>query len=133
MDANTKVLVVETNPHNQTSKAWTGATTVGEVIVLVDVMTANKVTQPIDFLLANAGINMSLFNDSEGDFDATAFDNFVAQQPIKAHFQAAIDCAASDGHVISTYWSAQEALDDGAPRYMSEDAFATAIGLAFPL
>ena len=51
--------------------------------------------------------------------------------PIEAHFEAAIDCAGDDGHIIKVYWSKEDALNDGAPRYMSDEDYAKCVGLVF--
>lgn len=131
LNSTTPCLVTEVNPHRQTSTAWTGATTVGEVISIIEQKTAFSVTQPQEFLLKNAGKSHADFLDAEGDFDGDAYNAWEAKQPIEAHFDAAIDCESSDGHIIRVYFTQDEALNGGAPRYMNEEKFEQAVNLVF--
>lgn len=127
----TPVLIVEVNPHRQSSTAWTGATTVGEVIRLIRDTTSFKNEKPDDNLRSNAGVELSSFIDSDGEFDSDAYNAWEEAQPIEAHFEAAIDCAGNDGHNIKVYWSKDDALKDGAPRYMDAEVYEKAVGVVF--
>ena len=69
MEQNTKVCVVETNPHRQTSCVWTGATTAAEVIEAMNKVTAFSAVQPADFLDLNNNFNPDDFSDDNGEID----------------------------------------------------------------
>ena len=131
MEQNTKVCVVETNPHNQTSCTWTGAPTVAEVIDVMNKETAFSAAQPADFLHLNDNFNPNVFLDEDGQIDFDKVTEWEKTLPIEAHFQAAIDCAADDGHTINVYWTREEAEEAGAPRYMSNDVYKEKIDLIF--
>lgn len=131
LNATTPCLVTEVNPRRQTSTVWTGATTVGEVISIIAQKTASSVTQPQEFLLKNAGKSLTDFLDAEGDFDGEKYNAWADALPIQAHFDAAIDCEGDDGHAIRVYFTKDDALKDGAARYMSEDKFEQAVNLVF--
>lgn len=131
MEQNTKVCIVETNPHHQTSCVWTGATTVVEVISVVAQETAFKTTQPTEFLRKNNGFKAANFFDADGDIDWDKVSEWENSLPIEAHFQAAIDCSADDGHTINVYWTRQEAEEAGAPRYMSEEEYTQKLDVVF--
>ena len=123
MEKNTKVCIVETNPHRQTSCVWTGTPTVGEVIDIVNEETASSTVQPVQFLHSNNKFNPADFLDEDGAVDYDKVTEWEYSLPIEAHFQAAIDCAADDGHIISVYWTREEAEEAGAPRYMTDEAY----------
>ena len=123
MNSNTNVCIVEINPHRQTSSVWIGATTVGEVISLVARETAFKTTQPTEFLQKNNNFDYADFLDADGEIDFEKATDWENSLPIEAHFQAAIDCAADDGHEILIYWTREEAEEAGAPRYMTDEAY----------
>ena len=131
LNSNTPVLVVEINPHLQTSTTWLGCMTVGDVISVVNQKTAFSTTQPQEFLLKNAGKTLEDFTDADGDFDGNACLDWENSQSTEAHFDAAIDCESSDGHIIRVYFTQDEALNDGAPRYMSEEQYEQAVNLVF--
>lgn len=131
LTSKTPCLVTEVNPHRQSSSVWTGATTVADVIDIVGQTTAFKVTQPGEFLLKNAAQSLENFVGADGEFDGDAYNTWERSQPIEAHFEAAIDCSADDGHVINVYWTKDEAIEAGAPRYMSEEKFEQAVNLVF--
>lgn len=131
MESNTKVCIVETNPHRQTSCVWTGATTVAEVISMVDQQTAFKTTQTAEFLQKNNNFDYTNFLDADGEVDFDKVNEWEKSLPIEAHFQAAIDCSADDGHKIEVYWTRAEAEEAGAPRYMSEEEYAQKLDLIF--
>ena len=131
LNSKTLCLVTEVNPHRQTSTVWTGATTVGEVIRIITQKTASSVTKPQEFLLKNAGKSLTDFLDAEGDFDGDAYTTWETVQPIQAHFDAAIDCEGDDGHAIHVYFTKDEALNEGAPRYMSEEKFEQVVNSVF--
>ena len=131
MNSNTKVCIVEINPYRQTSTVWTGATTVGEVISIVAQETAVKNTQPSEFLQKNNGFNPANFLDEDGDVDFGRVSEWENSFPIEAHFQAAIDCSADDGHTIEVYWTRQEAEEAGAPRYMSDEEYFAKLDTVF--
>ena len=132
MEPNTKVFVVEINPHRQTSCVWTGATTVGEVISLINENTAFSTVQPVQFLHLNNKFNPADFLDENGEVDYDKVTEWENSLPIEAHFEAAIDCAADDGHIIRVYWTREEAEEAGAPRHMSDEAYKQKINLIFP-
>ena len=123
MEQNTKVCVVETNPHNQTSCVWTGAPTVAEVIDAMNKETAFSAVQPADFLDLNNNFNPNDFLDADGEVDWGKVAKWEKTLPIEAHFQAAIECAENGGHIIRVYWTREEAEEAGAPHYMSNDAY----------
>ena len=123
MEQNTKVCVVETNPHNKTSCVWTGATTVKEAILIINENTAFSAVQPADFLHLNNNLNPNDFLDADGEVNCDKVAEWENALPIEAHFQAAIDCAADDGHIIRVYWTREEAEEAGAPHYMSEEEY----------
>ena len=131
MNSNTKVCIVETNPHRQTSCIWIGATTVGEAIAIVKQEESFSSVQPSGFLQKNNGFNPADFLDSEGDVDFDKVAEWENSLPIEAHFQAAIDCAADDGHTINVYWTREEAEEAGAPRYMSEEEYSAKLDTVF--
>lgn len=131
LNSKTPCLVTEVNPHRQSSTVWTGATTVADVIAIVEQTTAFKVTQPGEFLLKNARQSLENFIGADGDFDGDAYNAWETAQPIDAHFEAAIDCARDDGHTVSVYWTREAALDAGAPRYMSDEQYIKAVDLVF--
>ena len=131
MEQNTKVFVVETNPHNQTSCTWTGAKTVAEVIDAVNKETAFSAVQPADFLHLNNNFNPNDFLDKDGDIDFNKVTEWENSLPIEAHFKAANACAADDGHIIRVYWTREEAEEAGAPRYMSDEDYKLKIDLIF--
>ena len=131
MNSNTNVCIVEINPHRQTSCVWTGATTVAEVISILAQETAFKTTQPSEFLQKNNNFNPADFLDKDGDIDFDKVTEWENSLPIEAHFQAAIDCAADDGHEIRIYWTREEAEEAGAPRYMSEEEYGQKLNLIF--
>ena len=131
MEPNTKVCIVETNPHKQTSSVWTGASTVEEVIAIINEETAFSAVQPVQFLHSNNGFDLNAFLDDNGEVD---YDTVVAWEhslSTEAHFQAAIDCAADDGHTIRVHWTREEAEEAGAPRYMSDEDYKEKIDLIF--
>ena len=132
MEPNTKVCVVEINPHRETSCVWTGATTVGEVISLINENTAFSTVQPADFLRENNGFKFADFVDDSGEVDYDKVTEWEYSLPIEAHFHAAIDCAADDGHIIRVYWTREEAEEAGTPQYMSADVYKQKINLIFP-
>ena len=120
MELNTKVFVVETNPHRQTSCVWTAATTVKEVISIINENTAFCSVQPVDFLHLNNNFDEYDFLDDEGEFDYGKVIEWEDSLPIEEHFQAAIDCEANDGNIINVYWTREEAEEAGAPPYMMD-------------
>lgn len=131
MESNTRVCIVEINPHQQTSCVWTGATTVKEVIDAMNKETAFSVVQPVDFLDLNNNFNLDDFLDADGEVDWGKVTEWENSPPIEAHFQAAIDCAAADGHTIRVYWTREEAEEAGAPRYMSEAVYKDKLDVIF--
>ena len=131
MEQNTKVCIVETNPHRQTSYIWTGATTVKEVIDSMNKVTEFSAVQPADFLDLNNNFNPDDFSDDNGEIDWEKVNDWENSLPIEEHFQAAIDCAANDGHIIRVYWTREEAEEAGAPRFMSDDVYKQKIDLIF--
>ena len=131
MEKNTRVCIVETNPHRQNSCVWTGAPTVGEVIDIVNEETASSTTQPTEFLQKNNNFDYADFLDADGEIDFEKATDWENSLPIEAHFQAAIDCAADDGHEIRIYWTREEAEEAGAPRYMSEEEYGQKLNLIF--
>ena len=131
MNSNTKVCIVEINPHRQTSSVWIGATTVGEVISLVARETAFKATQPTEFLQKNNNFDYADFLDADGEIDFEKATDWENSLPIEAHFEAATDCAENDGHEIRVYWTREEAEEAGAPRYMSEEEYGQKLNLIF--
>ena len=131
MEQNTKVCIVETNPHRQTSCVWTGAPTVAEVIEAINEETAFSAVQPADFLDLNNNFNPDDFSDDNGEIDWEKVNDWENSLPIEEHFQAAIDCAANDGHIIRVYWTREEAEEAGAPRFMSDDVYKQKIDLIF--
>ena len=131
MKQNTKVCIVETNPHNQTSCVWTGATTVAEVIVIINEETSFSSVQPADFLQENKGFKFADFLDDNGEVNYDKVAEWENALPIEAHFQAAIDCAADDGHIIRVYWTREEAEEAGAPSYMSDEDYLNKLELIF--
>ena len=123
MEKNTRVCIVETNPHRQTSCIWTGAPTVGEVIDIVKKETAFSSVQPNDFLHLNNGFKQYDFLDADGEIDLEKVAEWENALPIEAHFEATIECAENDGHTIRVYWTREEAEEAGAPRYMTDEAY----------
>ena len=123
MEKNTRVCIVETNPHRQNSCVWTGAPTVGEVIDIVNEETASSTAQPVQFLHSNNKFNPADFFDEDGAVDYDKVTDWENSLPIEAHFQATIDCSEYDGHIISVYWTREEAEEAGAPRYMTDEAY----------
>lgn len=121
MKKDTQVIVVETTPHRQTSTVWTACPTVGAVIDYMQVKTAFSNTQPYAFLLKNAGKTFEDFTDED---EAEAWQ---VRQTVEDWFEASIDCVRDDGHIVNAYWSKAEAEEAGAPRYMSDEAYAAAL------
>ena len=131
MEPSTRVLIVETNPHKQTSCVWTGTPTVEYLLYIMAQETAFSAVQPVQFLHLNNKLNLADFMDDSGEVDydkVTAWENSL---PIEEHFQAAINCAADDGHTIRVYWTREEAEEAGAPRYMSDEVYKQKIDLIF--
>ena len=131
MEQNTKVCIVETNPHNQTSCVWTGATTVAEVIVIINEETSFCSVQPADFLQENNGFKFADFLDDNGEVNYYKVIEWENALPIEAHFDAAIGCAEDDGHTIRVYWTREEAEEAGAPQYMSNEDYLNKLELIF--
>ena len=131
MEQNTKVFVVETNPHRQTSCVWTGAPTVAGVIETMEQERAFSVVQPVQFLRSNNKFNPADFMDADGEVDFEKVTDWENSLQIEAHFQAAIDCAADDGHIISVYWTREEAEQAGAPQHMIDEVYKQKIDLIF--
>ena len=123
MEQNTKVCVVETNPHNQTSCVWTGATTVAEVIDAMNKDTAFSAEQPIDFLHLNNNFNPDDFLDADGDIDFDKVTEWENSLPIEEHFQEVIECAENDWHIIPVYWTREEDEEACAQRFMNEAVY----------
>jgi hypothetical protein len=94
---------------------------VGEVIDYMQLKTAFSNMQPYAFLLKNAGKTFADFEDEE---EASEWE---AAQTIEEWFEASIDCARDDGHIINVFWTVGEAEEAGAPRYMSDVAYAKAL------
>ena len=120
MEPNTKVCVVEINPHRETSCVWTAATTVGEVIDIVAKETAFSTVQPADFLRENNGFESADFLNDDGEVDYDKVTEWENALPIEAHFDAAIECAADDGNIIRVHWTREEAEEAGTPQYMMD-------------
>ena len=80
---------------------------------------------------SNAGVELSSFIDSDGEFDSDAYNAWEEAQPIEAHFEAAIDCAKDDGHKVDVFWAKESAIEAGAPRYMNEENYLAAVNLIF--
>ena len=131
MEPNTRVCIVETNTHRQTSCVWTGATTVAEVIDAMNKVTAFSAVQPADFLDLNNNFNPDDFSDDNGEIDWEKVKDWENSFPIEAHFKAAIDCAAYDGSTVRVYLTREDAEEAGAPRYMSDDVYKQKIDLIF--
>ena len=131
MELNTRVCIVETNQHKQTSCVWTGAPTVGEVIEAMNKETAFSAVQPADFLDLNNNFDPADFLDADGEVDWERVSEWENSLPIEAHFQAAIECAENYGHIIRVHWTREEAEEAGAPRYMNEDVYKQKIDLIF--
>lgn len=98
---------------------------------MIERMTACSVTQPGEFLLKNNKKTHADFLDADGEFDGDKYNEWAYSLPIDAHFEAALDCAADDGHMVQVFWNKEDALDAGAPRYMGEDKFEQAVNLVF--
>lgn len=131
LNSKTPCLVTEVNPHLQMSSAWLGAMNVGDVIAVVAQKTAFSATQPEEFLLKNNGAELANFLGTDREFDSEKYTAWADALPIQAHFDAAIECEAHDGHTVRVYFTKDEALNGGAPRYMSDAKFEQAVNLVF--
>ena len=131
MELKTKVCIVETNPHNQSSCVWTWPDTVQKVIAIINEETAFSAVQPVEFLRSNNNFNQADFLDDNGEIDNDKVTDWENSLPIEAHFQAAIECAEDDGHTIRVHWTREEAEEAGAPRYMSDEDYKEKIDSIF--
>jgi hypothetical protein len=127
INENTVVMMVETNPHRQTSGVWTGFRTAKEIVSFM----YTKNCDMREMLRKN---NVKSFNEliaKHGDEYPEHLNEWENSLPFEAHFEAAIDAAKDDGHIINMHFAVESALEAGAPRYMSEEDYVRSCNIIF--